>query len=58
VTMMQTVIASSSVSPYMWMVSGPSSKKPLEGDGIDAITRGILPTAPDARPTEGAFPLR
>jgi hypothetical protein len=29
----------------MWTVSGPSSKKPVEGDGIDAITRGILPTA-------------
>src|SRR5918997_1478139 len=30
VTTMQTAIASSSISPYMWMSSGPSSKKPLE----------------------------
>jgi hypothetical protein len=22
----------------MWIVRGPSSKKPLEGEGIDAIT--------------------
>jgi hypothetical protein len=35
---MQTAIASSSVSPYMWIVIGPISKKPLEGDGIEAIT--------------------
>ena len=40
---MQTAIASSSISPYMWMSSGPSSKKPLDGEGIDAITGGILP---------------
>jgi hypothetical protein len=24
-------------------VTGPTSKKPFSGDGIDAITRGILP---------------
>ncbi len=46
---MQTAIASSSISPYMWIVTGPISKKPLEGDGIDAITRGILPIPFDAR---------
>src|ERR671930_283203 len=45
VTTMQTAIASSSISPYMWMSTGPSSKKPVSGDGIDAITRGILPIA-------------
>jgi len=27
----------------MWIVTGPISKKPFEGEGIDAITRGILP---------------
>jgi hypothetical protein len=31
----------------MWTSTGPSSKKPLDGDGIDAITRGIVPVAPD-----------
>ena len=40
---MQTAIASSSISPYMWMSSGPTSKKPLDGEGIEAITGGILP---------------
>ena len=40
---MQTAIASSSISPYMWMSSGPTSKKPLDGEGMDAITGGILP---------------
>ncbi len=39
---MQTVIASRSISPYMWMSTGPISKKPLEGDGIEAITRGAF----------------
>jgi hypothetical protein len=33
----------------MWIVTGPSSKKPLSGDGIDAITRGILPIPRAAR---------
>jgi hypothetical protein len=32
----------------MWIVMGPISTKPLEGDGIDAITRGILPIPFDA----------
>ena len=38
VTTMQTAIASSSISPYMWIVTGPTSKKPLSGEGIDAST--------------------
>jgi hypothetical protein len=46
---MQTAIASSSISPYMCTVTGPISKKPFCGEGIDAITRGILPCAPDER---------
>ena len=27
----------------MWIVTGPISKKPFAGEGIDAITRRILP---------------
>src|SRR5256714_7709101 len=46
----QPAIASSSISPYMWMVSGPTSTVPLCGDGIEAsrVTRQrILPVAPE-----------
>src|SRR5215208_1844586 len=35
---MHAMIASSSVSPYMWIVTSPRSMEPLEGDGIDAIS--------------------
>src|SRR3954447_9991353 len=35
---MHATIATSSVSPYMWIVSGPRSTAPLLGDGIDAIS--------------------
>jgi hypothetical protein len=40
---MQTAIASSSISPDMWTSIGPSSKNPLDGEGIEAITGRILP---------------
>src|SRR6266508_560202 len=30
----QAAIASSSISPYMWIVNGPASIVPLEGDGM------------------------
>src|SRR6476646_7605698 len=33
---MQAAIASSSISPYMWMCSGPRSTTPLDGEGIEA----------------------
>jgi len=36
VTQVQIAIAASSVSPYMWIVSGPSSIVPELGEGIDA----------------------
>src|SRR5438876_2862053 len=45
---MQAAIASSSISPYMWIVSGPRSIVPLCGEGIEAskVTgQGILPDA-------------
>jgi hypothetical protein len=32
----QTAIATSSVNPYMWIVSGPISTVPELGEGIDA----------------------
>src|SRR5215210_3759821 len=35
---MHATIASNSISPYMWIVSGPRSIAPLPGDGIDAIS--------------------
>jgi hypothetical protein len=31
---MQAAIASSSISPYMWIVSGPMSIVPLCGEGM------------------------
>src|SRR5215212_7075164 len=39
-------IPSSSIRPYMWIVSGPSSSVPEDGEGIEARSgtgRGILP---------------
>jgi hypothetical protein len=33
----------------MWIVTGPISKKPFAGEGIDAITRGIVPIRPGRR---------
>src|SRR6478735_7817625 len=36
VIQMQIAIAASSVRPYMWIVSGPMSTAPLDGDGIEA----------------------
>jgi hypothetical protein len=39
----------SSISPYMWIVSGPSSSVPEDGEGMDArtVTAGILPRLSD-----------
>src|SRR5262245_19248345 len=34
-------IATSSVSPYRWMCSGPTLTMPVCGDGIDASTRRL-----------------
>src|SRR4051812_26207464 len=40
---MHAAIASSSISPYMWIVSGPRSRVPLCGEGIDArVTRATF----------------
>src|SRR6187455_3698989 len=36
VIQMHIAIAASSVRPYMWIVSGPRSTAPLDGDGIEA----------------------
>jgi hypothetical protein len=33
---MQAAMPASSISPYMWIVSGPSSSVPDEGDGMEA----------------------
>src|SRR6478672_3658707 len=33
---MQMPIAARSVRPYMWIVSGPMSTAPFDGDGIEA----------------------
>src|SRR5919108_2825494 len=42
-------MASSSISPYMWIVNGPTSTVLVSGDGIDATSQviwaGILPIA-------------
>src|SRR5262249_33243105 len=35
---MHAAIASSSITPYMWIVNGPTWKTPCEGDGIEAST--------------------
>ena len=42
VIQMQTPIAASNVSPYMWIVSGPRSTAPLPGEGIEARIRLML----------------
>src|SRR3954454_1946616 len=43
VSQMHAAIASSSISPYMWIVSGPRSRVPLCGEGIDArVTRATF----------------
>src|SRR3954464_13480034 len=40
---MQAAIASSSISPYMWIVSGPRSSVPLCGEGMEArLTRATF----------------
>src|SRR3954466_8755016 len=44
---MQAAIASSSISPYMWIVSGPRSSVPLCGEGMKArLTRATFCPAP------------
>src|SRR6187200_2482920 len=45
VIQMHAAMPASSISPYMWIVSGPSSRVPEDGEGIDArnATAGILP---------------
>src|SRR4051812_34383449 len=35
---MHAAMPSSSISPYMWIVSGPSETVPVWGDGIEART--------------------
>src|SRR5215210_8990590 len=37
VSQMAAAIASSSIRPYMWIVSGPMSSVPVCGDGMEAI---------------------
>ncbi len=55
VSQMAAAIASSSIRPYMWTVSGPRSIVPLCGEGIDARSTGstfcprALKPAPVAR---------
>src|SRR6266508_7029635 len=52
----QAAIASSSMSPYMWIVNGPASIVPLDGEGMFArrVTgrKRILPTPPASCPLE------
>jgi len=48
---MQAAIASSSISPYMWIVSGPRSIVPLCGEEIEASRdtgQAILPGVDEA----------
>src|SRR5579871_1990287 len=49
---MQAAMPTSSITPYMWSVSGPALKTPLEGDGMyartAALTAAILPLDQDA----------
>src|SRR3954470_6267482 len=40
VSQIAAAIASSSIRPYMWIVSGPRSIVPLCGDGIEARNTG------------------
>src|SRR5687767_2685158 len=42
---MQTAIPARSIRPYMWIVTGPRSIVPDDGEGIEArnVTAGILP---------------
>ena len=53
---MQARIATSSVSPYMWIVKGPSPKAPESGEGIEAMRpvtrRGFCPAF--AAPARGS----
>src|SRR5919108_4321260 len=43
VSQMHAAIASSSIRPYMWIVSGPRSIVPVFGEGIEArLTRGTF----------------
>ena len=46
---MHAAMPASSISPYMWIVSGPRSRVPDEGEGIEArkdTGREILPARP------------
>src|SRR5215831_10434789 len=61
---MQAAIATSSVRPYMWIVSGPMSSVPVCGEGMDArltratfCPRGPRP-APVRRDRRGVAPRR
>src|SRR5919199_5003967 len=40
VSQMHAAIASSSIRPYMWIVTGPRSIVPVCGEGIEARTTG------------------
>jgi hypothetical protein len=47
---MHAAIPASSIRPYMWIVTGPRSSVPEDGDGIDArsaTAERILPTRAD-----------
>ena len=51
VSQMQAAIASSSIRPYMWIVSGPRSIVPLCGEEIEASRdtgQAILPGVDEA----------
>jgi transposase len=50
VSQMHAAIPASSISPYMWIVTGPRSSVPEDGEGMEArrlTAASILPAAAD-----------
>src|ERR671930_656946 len=47
----------SSIRPYMWIVSGPTSTVPLDGEGIEA-TRATARFCPPPRSARGSSDLQ
>jgi hypothetical protein len=58
---MHAAMPASSIKPYMWIVSGPSSSVPDEGDGMEAKKAtgyGFCPRAPDGVRTRALWSVR
>src|SRR5919204_5567719 len=49
VSQMHAAIASSSVTPYIWIVNGPALYTPVGGEGIEASTAVTPPLCPPLR---------